>query len=126
MADVTIRAEDELPTAGGGAFKLARDGLGISAWGMQILELPPNADRYPDHDHSGDGQEECYIAIEGSAEMRCGEESFELRPGILARVGPGQKRKLVPGDEGFKVLVIGGTPGRGYEIPDFTRAKSAG
>lgn len=40
-------------------------------------------------------------------------ESWELEPGKLACVGPAQKRKLVPGDEGVTLLAIGGTPGKG-------------
>ena len=33
----------------------------------------------------------------------------------MARVGPGQTRKVVPGDDGVKMIVIGGTPGQAYE-----------
>ena len=33
----------------------------------------------------------------------------------MARVGPEQKRKIVPGDGGVTIVVIGGTPGKAYE-----------
>jgi hypothetical protein len=34
---------------------------------------------------------------------------------MLARVGPIQKRKIIPGDEGVTLLALGGTPGKAYE-----------
>jgi hypothetical protein len=49
-----------------------------------------------------------------------GEDEFELEPGVFARVGPGQKRKLVTGDEGARILCIGATPGKAYEPPEWT------
>jgi uncharacterized cupin superfamily protein len=126
MADVTVKREDELDTAFGGAFRLARHSLGLSSFGLQILQMPPNADGYPVHDHGEDGQEECYIAIAGSAELIVGDETHTLEPGVLARVGSGQERKVVPGDDGIRLIVVGGVPGKAYEIPDFTVPKQDG
>jgi uncharacterized cupin superfamily protein len=120
MADVTVKSEEDLETSFGGAFKLLRHGLGLSAFGLQILQMPPNADGYPAHTHAEDGQEECYVVLEGDVELTAGEETHNLKPGVYARVGSGQERKLVPGDNGVKVLVIGGIPGKPYEIPDFS------
>jgi uncharacterized cupin superfamily protein len=121
MADVTVKREDQLETAFGGAFKLLRHSLGLSAFGVQVLEMPPNADGYPVHDHGEDGQEECIVVLEGSVELIAGEETHQLEPGVYARVGSGQERKLVPGDEGVRVLIIGGIPGKAYEISPFSR-----
>ena len=46
-------------------------------------------------------------------------------PGVWARVGPDEKRKLVTGDEPVRVLAIGGTPGQAYEPPEFTHEGSS-
>ena len=72
---------------------------------------PVRAADYPDHDHEKDGQEEVYFVVEGSVTIQAGDEAFELMPGTFARVGPGQKRKLVPGDDGVTLLALGGKPG---------------
>lgn len=120
MADVTIKREDELETNFGGSFKLLRHGLGMSSFGAQILQMPPNADGYPVHDHGEDGQEECYVVLEGDVELTAGDETHTLEPGVYARIGSGQDRKLVPGDNGVKLLVIGGVPGKAYEIAEFS------
>ncbi len=114
MADVTLKRIDEME-GHGGKFLYARKALGVAAWGMNVLRLSPNWDGYPDHDHAKDGQEEVYIVLEGDATLQTGNESWNLVPGMMARVGPEQKRKIVPGDGGVTVVVIGGTPGKAYE-----------
>jgi quercetin dioxygenase-like cupin family protein len=120
MADVTIKKLDEFPVAFGGAMKLARHGLGVQSFGLQVLDFPPNADQYPEHDHAHDSQEEVYIVVEGAARLQAGGGEHELRPGTYARVGPGEKRKLVTGAEGARVIAVGGVPGKAYEIAPFT------
>ena len=95
MADVTVKRFDELESYGG-QFLYAGKGLGVTAWGMNVERLPPNWTQYPEHDHAEDGQEEVYVVLEGSAMLQAGGESWQLEPGMLARVGARQKRKLVP------------------------------
>lgn len=120
MADVTVRRTEEFEgTVRGGMLK-ARSGLGVSAFGMQILRFPAEATRYPEHDHSHDGQEEVYLVLEGRATLVAGGEEHELAPGVFARVGPGETRKLLTGEEPAVVLALGGVPGRPFEAAGFT------
>jgi len=121
MADVTVKTLDEFDGAFGGAMKLVRHGLGVQAFGLQVIDFPPNADQYPEHDHSDDSQEEVYIVVDGAATLQAGGEEHELRPGSFARVGPSEKRKLVTGAEGARVIAVGGVPGKAYEISAFTQ-----
>lgn len=125
MADVTIKKTNEFDAAFGGSFKLVRDGLGVASFGIQMIEMPPNADQYPEHDHNHDGQEEVYTVIDGAATIQAGGEEFELTPGTFVRVGPSEKRKIVPGGSGCTLIAIGGTPGKAYEAPDFSKAQAA-
>ncbi len=115
MADVTIKRFDDLESYNGeGRFRYAAKSLGVTSWGMNVLKFPAGWADYPEHDHTKDGQEEVYLVIEGSAQLRAGGESFSLAPGVFARVGAGQKRKIVPGPSGVTLLAIGGTPGKAY------------
>ena len=112
MADVTVKHMDELDSHDGkGRFLFARKGLGVTSFGMNVERFPAGYADYPDHDHEQDGQEEVYFVVEGSARLQAGDESFELTSGTFARVGPEQKRKLVPGADGVTLIVIGGRPG---------------
>src|SRR6058998_914564 len=104
---------------GGGVVRV-RASLGGTAFGMQVISLPPHSDFYHEHDHSQDGQEEVYTVLEGAATLRAGGEEYRMEPGMFARIGPGEKRKFVTGDESARVLAAGAMPGRAYEPPDFT------
>ena len=116
MADVTIKRFDDLDSyEGKGRFRYAAKSLGVTSWGMNMLFLPAGWSDYPDHDHAKDGQEEVYVALTGSAQLQAGDETFTLEPGTLVRVGPAQKRKIVPGPQGVTLLALGGTPGKAYE-----------
>jgi uncharacterized cupin superfamily protein len=121
MPGHTVKRIDEMEAVFGGGFKRARAELGVESFGMQIIDMPPNYDGYPEHDHSEDGQEEVYIALRGSGELEIEGGRYPLDADNVARVGPGVKRKLWPGDEGIRVLVIGGKAGEVYEAPDITK-----
>jgi mannose-6-phosphate isomerase-like protein (cupin superfamily) len=115
MADVTIKRFDDLESyEGKGRFRYAAKSLGVTAWGMNVLHLPAGWSDDPDHDHAKDGQEEVYVPLAGSAQLEAGGETFTLEPGMLVRVGPDQKRKIVPGPQGVTLLALGGTPGKPY------------
>lgn len=115
MPDVTVRAIDEMDGIHGGLARRARAELGVTAWGMQVMSLPANWDGYPQHNHDADAfdpdQEEVYIPLDGDATLIADGHEYELRPGLMARVGPAQLRKIVPGPEGIRLLAIGGSPG---------------
>ncbi|HEX5450000.1 MAG TPA: cupin domain-containing protein [Gaiellaceae bacterium] len=122
MASFTLKRIDDLASINHGAVKLAADELGVQAFGMQVLDLPPAFADYPEHDHAEDGQEEVYVVLSGSAEFEVAGECVTADPGTLVRVDPRARRKLVPGAEGVRVLAIGCTPGGAYERPSAFRA----
>jgi uncharacterized cupin superfamily protein len=122
MSDVTVKHIDELESYDKvqkyrGQFRYAGKGLGISAWGMNVLVLPPGWAEYPEHDHERDGQKEVYVVLKGSATLQTEGKTWQLGLGTLARVGPTQKRKIIPGKDGVIILALGGTPGKAYEPP---------
>jgi mannose-6-phosphate isomerase-like protein (cupin superfamily) len=120
MADYAVRRIDDMEAIVRGAFKKARAELGVTSFGIQVIDFPPNVDGYPEHDHSQDGQEEVYVAMRGDGEIDIEGERIALDPETMVRVSAGTKRKLYPGDAGLRVLVVGGVPGKAYAIRDFT------
>jgi uncharacterized cupin superfamily protein len=118
VADYTAKKIDDMEAVFGGAFKRARAELGVSAFGMQVIDMPPNADQYPEHDHAETGQEEVFVILRGSAEIDIDGEKVALDPETIVRVGPAAKRKITTGDEGVRVLALGGPPGQVYEAPE--------
>jgi uncharacterized cupin superfamily protein len=123
MADVTVKRLDEFEAIFGGGFLRVRAGLGVSSFGIAVMELPPNFSDYPEHDQAHDHQEEVYTALSGTATLRVGGEGgeeIELEPGVYVRVGMDEKRKIITGDQPARVLAIGGSPGQAYDPPEFT------
>ena len=120
MADYAVRRIDDMEAIVQGSFKKARAELGITSFGIQVIDFPPNVDGYPEHDHSQDGQEEVYVTMRGDGQIDIEGERIALEPETMVRVSAGTKRKLYPGDEGMRVLVVGGVPGEAYAVRDFT------
>lgn len=113
-------AIDELPGLWDGFARLVREGMGISAFGVQIMDLPPDYET-KSHDESETGQQELYVGMRGAgAVVIAGGERLALDPEHLVRVDAGVDRVLSSGPEGLRVICIGGLPGGAYEPPDWT------
>ena len=117
MPDHAVKKIDEMEAVFLGAFKRARAELGVESFGLQVIDMPPNFENYPEHTHAEDGQEEVYVTLSGGGELEIEGERFPLDPDHLARVGSGVKRKVWPGSEGIRLLIVGGVPGQVYEPP---------
>ena len=121
MSDATVKTIEEIdyfkgPRAIPGIrFRGAGRALGVTAWGMNVIEIDAGCEQYPEHDHQKDGQEECYVVLRGSATLRAGGREQELQAGALVRVPHDVKRKWLPGPQGVTLLALGATPGKAYE-----------
>lgn len=122
MADVSAKRIDDMEGLYGGAMRKVRAELGLSSFGVQTVDLPPDFDGYPWHDHHDDGQEELYVAVRGAATLEIeGGEAVEMVPGeTVVRVGPGTKRRVVTGSQPVRLLIVGGVPGGVYSAKEFT------
>jgi mannose-6-phosphate isomerase-like protein (cupin superfamily) len=118
MPGYAVKKIDDMEAMYAGAFKRARAELGVEAFGLAILDLPPNLEQYPEHDHGEDGQQEVYLPLQGRGEIEIDGERHPLDPETMVMVGPGVKRKIFTGDEPLRLLAIGGIPGKPYEAPD--------
>jgi quercetin dioxygenase-like cupin family protein len=125
MSDYTAKNIKDMQAGFGGGFVKARAELGVSSFGMQVIRLPPDFGDYPEHDHTHDGQEEVYLALDGSGWLDVDGDRIELEEDVLVRVAPQVKRKVHSGPQGLKMLVIGGCPGEAYKIAEATELEGA-
>jgi hypothetical protein len=124
MADMyTSSRIDDLPSIWDGMCKLVRSGLGLSAFGVNVLDIGPDYTT-SDHTEAGSGQEELYLVLHGSATLLVGpageEEQIELVPEVVARVAPEARRLFRTGPEGARLLIVGGAPGTAYEPQEWS------
>lgn len=116
MPDYTFKDIDDMYATYLGGFKHARGELGITSFGMQVIDLPPGSDAHPEHDHSETGQEEVFVVLSGGVNMEIEGDTVRLEPGNMIRVGPSTRRQLVTTDQPARILALGGTPGQAYEV----------
>jgi hypothetical protein len=121
MSEFTSSPIDTMEAVVFGSFKRARAELGVESFGMQVLDLPPNANQYPEHDHIDSGQEEVFVVLRGAGEIEVDGQRHPLDADTMVRVGPAPKRKLWPGEHGMRVLALGGCPGKAYDAPEVTK-----
>jgi len=121
VSDYTVKKIDEMEAVFRGAFKRARAELGVESFGLQVIDMPPNFENYPEHDHANDGQEEVFMAIRGGGEIEIEGERFPLDPDHMVRVASGTMRKVWPGPEGIRMVIVGGVPGKAYDAPDVSK-----
>ena len=110
---VTIRRREDLERNGN--WLLARRSLGLGAFGMNLVEIPPG-ERIPEHDETGRDQEEVFVVLEGSPSLVIDDREIEAPAGTFARLDPHLRRTVVNnGDDPAAVLIISAPRTGGYE-----------
>jgi hypothetical protein len=112
----TAKSLDELPALWDGFAKLVRAGLDITAFGANIMDLPPDYTTEA-HDESETGQEELYVALRGAGSVDVDGVGLPVDGDHLVRVDAAASRRLSSGPDGLRVLCIGGVPGGAYVPP---------
>ncbi|HEY3959640.1 MAG TPA: hypothetical protein VGL68_03920 [Solirubrobacteraceae bacterium] len=125
MSNYTAKRIDEMEAGFGGGFVKARAELGVTAFGFQVIQLPPDYSDYPEHDHVESGQEEVFVAIGGSGWIEIDGERVDLDSETFVRVAPEARRKVNAGPKGLRLLAIGGCPGEAYTISPNTELTAA-
>jgi mannose-6-phosphate isomerase-like protein (cupin superfamily) len=93
----------------GPGFRKVRQALGVTAFGVNALVMPPGFDGFL---HYHDEQDELYFVHSGTARMTVGDEEHLLGPGGLVHVESTTPRKISNGgDDDLVVLVVGGKGG---------------
>ena len=101
---VTIRRREDLERTGN--WLLARRSLGLSAFGMNLVEIPPG-ERIPEHDETDRDHEEVFIVLDGSPSLVVDGREIETPAGTFARLDPHLKRTVVNnGEDPASVLTL--------------------
>ena len=93
----------------GYGFRSVRRALGVEAFGVNLVVMPPGFDGFL---HYHDEQDELYFVHRGTARVEVEGEVRELGPGGLLHVESTTPRKVSnAGDEDLVLLVVGGKGG---------------
>jgi uncharacterized cupin superfamily protein len=91
-------------------FRKVRRALGVTAFGVNALVLPPG---FPGFHHWHDNQDELYFVHRGRARVEIGDDVHELGEGGLLHVEATTRRTVsnASDSEDLVLLVIGGKDG---------------
>jgi len=102
-----------------GNWQLVRRTLGLGAFGINVVEIPPG-EQIPEHDETGRDQEEVFYVLGGSATLVIDGEEHPARAGTFARLDPEHRRTVRnDGDEHASVLIVSAPRSSGYEPMDW-------
>jgi mannose-6-phosphate isomerase-like protein (cupin superfamily) len=103
----------------GYGFRKVRQALGVEAFGVNVIVMPPGYDGFF---HYHDEQDELYFVHAGTARVEVGDEERVLGPGGMVHVGSTTPRRVSNGgDDDLVVLVVGakgGYVGRDGQLVD--------
>ncbi len=98
---------------------LVRRGLGVSSFGLNIVEVEPGGS-LTEHDELERDQEEVFVFLSGTSRLVVDGQEIPAPAGTYARVAPGAKRTARnEGDTVAEVLIISAPATSGYEPMDW-------
>ncbi len=114
MSDYSIKNLMEVQDAStteGLEVRMARKHLDSSELGVSYFRYPPNHHSTGGHRH--EVQEEAYLVLGGSGQIKLDDETVELRRWDVVRVAPSVVRGFDAGPEGLELIAIGGAKPEG-------------
>jgi (S)-ureidoglycine aminohydrolase len=109
----TILRADDFERSGD--WLLARRSLGLSAFGLNLVDIPPGG-QIPEHDETGRDQEEVFLVLRGEATIVIDGDEHDLPEGAFARLDPELTRTVVNrGSLPARVLIASAPRTSGYE-----------
>jgi uncharacterized cupin superfamily protein len=98
-----------------GNWSLVRRELGLQAFGMNVVSIPPG-DQIPEHDETERDHEEVFFALSGDPTLVVDGEDEPLRQGTFARLDPALRRTVRnDGTAPVTVLIASAPRSSGYE-----------
>jgi quercetin dioxygenase-like cupin family protein len=103
----------------GAPYRPVRQHFGIGSFGVNSFTGRKSGDRIINEHSEEDDQEELYLVLQGRASFELDGERVEAPAGTLVFAEPGVKRTAFAEEDGTTVVVVGGKPGKVYEVLGF-------
>ena len=114
---LTIRAPEEMERIG--SWLLMRRTLGLSAFGLNAVDIAPG-ETIPEHDETDRDQEEVFLALDGDLVLVVEGEDHPLPQGSLARLDPELRRTARnDGTSAVRLLIVSAPRTSGYRPMDW-------
>jgi mannose-6-phosphate isomerase-like protein (cupin superfamily) len=97
-------------------WKSVRHHFGITAFGVNAVSKDAGNVLIPEHDETHSGQQEIYFVHKGEVLATLDGRELRAPAGTAVACEPGAKRKFEATASPTTLIVIGGTPGKAYEV----------
>ena len=97
-------------------WKSVRHFFGVTAFGINAVTKDEGNVLIPEHDETGSGQQEIYFIHKGEALATLDGHEIRVPAGSAVSCEPEAKRKFAAAASPTTLIVIGGTPGKAYEV----------
>ena len=104
--------KDDWPTT----WKSVRHHFGITAFGVNAVTKDEGNVLIPEHDETASGQQELYFVHAGAVKATLDGEEQTISAGSFVACEPEAKRKFESAASPTTLIVIGGCPGKAYEV----------
>jgi quercetin dioxygenase-like cupin family protein len=104
---------------GGAPYRPVRQYFGIASFGVSSFTGRKSGDRIINEHSEEDDQEELYLVLQGRATFELDGQRMDAPAGTLVFAEPGVKRTAFAEEDGTTVVVVGGKPGKAYEVLGF-------
>jgi uncharacterized cupin superfamily protein len=96
-------------------WALARKSLGVSSFGLNVVELPPG-ESIPEHDELERDQEEVFVTLGGDPTIVIDGEDHPAPAGTFVRIDPEPRRTVRnDGAETAVLLIVSAPRSSGYQ-----------
>jgi quercetin dioxygenase-like cupin family protein len=104
---------------GGVPYRPVRAHFGIASFGVSSFTGRKAGERIINEHSEEDDQEELYLVLQGRATFELDGERMDAPAGTLVFAEPGVKRTAFAEEDATTVVVVGGKPGKAYEVLGF-------
>jgi uncharacterized cupin superfamily protein len=114
-----VAAIDEIPPVKDdwpATWKSVRHHFGITGFGVNAVTKDEGNVLIPEHDHAATGEQELYVVLVGEVLATLGGEQVSVPAGSAVGVEGATSRKFESAASPTTLMVIGGTPGKAYEV----------
>jgi quercetin dioxygenase-like cupin family protein len=121
VADYSVSRFDSIGEIddGGAPYRPVRHHFGIASFGVSSFTGRKTGDRIINEHSEEDDQEELYLMLQGRATFELDGERVDAPAGTLVFAEPGVKRTAFAEEDGSTIVVVGGKPGKVYEVLGF-------
>ena len=102
-------------------WKSVRHHFGITGFGINAVTKDADKVLIPEHSEEESGQQELYFVHRGAVRATLNGQVHDAGEGAMIAIEPGTARKIESTASPTTLIVVGGAPGKAYEVGEWEK-----